>query len=625
MGKNKRLKKNIKKKVVKKKINQKQINKKLDDMHEKPLTSDQQAKRNEMLKTMLARMPMGGSMFNPEQMEEARKLQNLIEQNNKMKMEQNRKEAAVKEQQRIKKENQERNIDLKDQQQQFDQQQQAAKAAADNRRAAQDLQFRKDAAEGKNLLGQYQQDIENKRFEMRRITHEIQQKEQRVKENKMFNDLKLAGKELQALIAQNKALDNIIKSNEFQKPEGPYIEHLKKIELEKTRLKHQQEIIENQKDINEIQAKIIAQNKVNEDYKRNKMVQKINEHGKPMWWKAGKTHDPNKPNHMYAQDKSEATAAKAVPVMIEVPNSSQYAQDVEQARRLFIEKANKEAELRKQQEDYNTIQDTRTQIAKANFNINRLDIQNKAQQEINKKAQKDLDKLDAETKQRIQAAAQTETMKRLTADHTKLLEELRKEKEREEFIKQQEQSISLPEYKQQTKRIAQQKQLVENQQKFNDNRESLIKSMKRQKQLEADKDILQNSQVVGDIKASLDAGNALIQLQEKQFEEEKQHKSLDEIYEKQTKDGNNRFNAEHYHLLRRAVYEKVGADFDITATGLMDNETLQRVNQIDKYIIDNASPIAGIGFEGFNGYSKYANQFAEDNLEHLNQLAGIKP
>ena len=118
MGKNKRLKKNIKKKVVKKKINQKQINKKLDEMHEKPLTSEQQANRNEMLKTMLARMPMGGSMFNPEQMEEARKLQNLIEENNQMKMMEKRKEAALEEQMKIKKENKDKDMELKDKKQQ---------------------------------------------------------------------------------------------------------------------------------------------------------------------------------------------------------------------------------------------------------------------------------------------------------------------------------------------------------------------------------------------------------------------------------------------------------------------------------------------------------------------------
>ena len=476
--------------------------------------------------------------------------------------------------------------------------------------------------DSKNKQGIYEREIDNKRFEIKRLRQEKIEKEQRIKENKKYNDLKLAGKELQALQAQVHALDNVIKSPEFQKPEGAYVENLKKIELEKTRLKHQQEIIEDRKANNEIQAKIIAQNKVNEEYKRNKFVQKTDENGKPMWWRANKTHDLNKPHHMYAQDKSEATAAKASPVMIEIPNSSQYAQDVEQARQLFIEKANKEAELRKQQEDYNAIQDTRTQIAKTTFNINRLDIQNKAQEEINKKAQEDLNKLDQTSIQRIQAAAKVESTRRLMEQQRKTIEETQKEKEREEFMKQQEQLMNLPEYQQQTRRIAQQKQLVENQQKFNDNRESLIKTMKRQKQLEADNNILQNAPVVGDIKAALDAHNMIIQAQEKQLEKDKQHTALDEIYEKQRREADERFNAEHYRLLRIAVYQKLGANFDIDATGLMDNEILQKVNQIDKYIYDNANPLAGIDFEGFNGYNRYANQFAEDNFEQLNQIIG---
>lgn len=205
---------------------------------------DDQVKRNEMLKVMLARQPQSIMATDPEYRSLLQKNQQLNEQVNLKEFYLNnlknqndalnlRKDQQAKTEQEILKMNREAKL-------QRDLNKTDAALAAKREQAGYDLNRQKRL----NDIGKMDMEIQQIDYETRRMNREKQAMEDEIRGNKTYQELQLKKQDFEQLRAQSEALKSVMNDKTFKDPNPLLIVQLRDIEKERLKIENQRRIME---------------------------------------------------------------------------------------------------------------------------------------------------------------------------------------------------------------------------------------------------------------------------------------------------------------------------------------------------------------------------------------------
>ncbi len=312
MGKNKKRIISRKKRILKKAI--KHIKK------AQGKTSEQQSRENEMIKTMLMRQQpatVGQTQqtdklqqqidtFNKTYTDKTREAENLKRRADEMRQLLQGSEAQLDE---IKKQIAHENKLMLVAQHEKRKREQAKKQLEERKQKREEVeQSYKDAAT-EAADGAHEVRMELLKFDKQQNQSVIDGWKQTIKDNKMFNEYKIAEMELQQKEAEKKALEDIVKSQEFNNPNEALAEVMRKKMLAEYKKKHYEEVIKEKENISRIEAEGLAYQEYYDELTKGGKIPVLDENGNQMRKNDGTPIYKLNNDGTYELDKSKALLA----------------------------------------------------------------------------------------------------------------------------------------------------------------------------------------------------------------------------------------------------------------------------------------------------------------------------
>ena len=270
----------IRKRITKKKVNIKKniklpVKRKQEQVEHK-MTSEQQAKQNDMLKIMLSRpqqiLPQGTTQQNDELKQ---KLDSLTRQNVNQAQENKELRRLIDEgraeTQRIHNEarhQEEVNRILAQNNKDKEFQEDLLHKATD---AKFDLLHQKDLHDTSTIVGQVKETVDKAKTKIQELAYQMSKNEQTINKNALYQEEKRINNEVDRLTAQIKAQEDIMKSDNFTKPNDALKKAYMEEMLKKMEKENNDEIIKHKMNILNITAETKAKQEFINEYKERKI------------------------------------------------------------------------------------------------------------------------------------------------------------------------------------------------------------------------------------------------------------------------------------------------------------------------------------------------------------------
>ena len=285
MGKNKKIKKTIKKKVVKKQIKKNQNKKPQEGIfkEERRMTPEEQSKQIEMMKTALSRPVIQGS-GDPQYRDLNQKVQQLTEENNQRQAAlvemRNRYESDRQRKNQLNQE--EQNIKQMEKDYKRNEEIQKKRLALDDKKD--DIQWQKDIMKGNNEIGKMNVEERQLDFEQRKMKRELEKQNQEIAKKTAFNNLELKRRENEDLQNQIKANNQIMESEDYKKANEKWAEEERKNYNLRLELRNSQEALKRKEELDRKQREILMKNWEIDEYKKlRKQIPRKNKDGKTIF------------------------------------------------------------------------------------------------------------------------------------------------------------------------------------------------------------------------------------------------------------------------------------------------------------------------------------------------------
>ena len=218
------------------------------------------------MKTILSRTPNSLQAVDPQYRDLIYKNQQLNEMKNKREFELNNMKKSIEDNERIMKKISDERKDINQMEKDNKRKAQLQKQQDKLQAKKDDAQFKRDTLDKKNEIGKAEQEIQKIDFIMKQLDRENEVKRLEIKENQTFQNLQLKKKELETLQQQRDALDQVLKSEEYQHANMKYVKALKEEEINKIHFKEQQELLKKRQELRDLQAEVLSAQKVEEYY-----------------------------------------------------------------------------------------------------------------------------------------------------------------------------------------------------------------------------------------------------------------------------------------------------------------------------------------------------------------------
>ena len=460
MGKNKKIKKTIKKKVVKKQIKKNQ-NKKPQE--ERRMTPDQQSKQLEFLKTALSRPGAQGGGGDPQYRDLTQKVQQLTEENNQknaaliemknryeseqqMKKQLNQKEQDVK---RMEKENK-RNEEI-----------QKKRLALDDKKD--DIQWQKDIMEGNNEIGKMNEEERQLEYENKKLKREKEKQDQQIAKNTAYNNLELKRRKNEDLQNQINFTNQIMESEDYKKANEKWAEEERKNYILRMELRNSQEALKQKEEIDAERRRIENEEWKRNEYKRaRRQRQKVDSEGRPVF----EMVKNEKGKLVYKTDDH----GNFIKVMEDDPTSSWEYEDKVRARNSIRKKEENAQIIRQLQAEDNKRNRFRDNIEKVqgDIMIQKSEIEALEQHNMIEHGKNTNIMLSKEYQNNLMEKAKNEADLNFKKKEAEQLEETRKINEKNQYLKLQEDLMKTPEYIQQQEHLARAQMEIDLKNKEND-------------------------------------------------------------------------------------------------------------------------------------------------------------
>lgn len=460
MGKNKKIKKTIKKKVVKKQIKKNQ-NKKPQE--ERRMTPDQQSKQLEFLKTALSRPGAQGGGGDPQYRDLTQKVQQLTEENNQKNAAliemKNRYESGQQMKKQLNQE--EQNIRQMEKDNKRKEEIQKKRLALDDKKD--DIQWQKDIMEGNNEIGKMNEEEKQLDYEKKKMKREEEKQKQEMAKNSAFNNLELKRRENEDLQNQINFTNQIMESEDFKQANERWAEEERKNYILRMNLRNAQEALKQREELDKEQRRIEIEKWKRNEYKRaRRQRQKVDSEGRPVF----EMVKNEKGKLVYKTDDH----GNFIKVMEDDPTSSWEYEDKVRARNIIQKKEENAQIIRQLQAADNKRNRFRDNIEKVegDIMIQKSEIEALEQHNMHEHGKNTDIMLSQEYQNNLMEKAKNEADLKIKKKEAEQLEETRKINEKNQYLKIQEDLMKTPEYIQQQEQLARAQMEIDLKNKEND-------------------------------------------------------------------------------------------------------------------------------------------------------------
>ena len=460
MGKNKKIKKTIKKKVVKKQIKKNQ-NKKPQE--ERRMTPDQQSKQLEFLKTALSRPGAQGGGGDPQYRDLTQKVQQLTEENNQKNAAliemRNRYESGQQMKKQLNQE--EQNIKRMEKDNKRNEEVQKRRQALDDKKD--DIQYQKDIMEGNNEIGKMNEEERQLDYENKKLKREKEKQDQQIAKNTAYNNLELKRKENEDIQNRINFNNQIIESEDYKKANEKWAEEERKNYILRMELRNSQEALKQKEEIDAERRRIENEEWKRNEYKRaRRQRQKVDSEGRPVF----EMVKNEKGKLVYKTDDH----GNFIKVMEDDPTSSWEYEDKVRARNSIRKKEENAQIIRQLQAEDNKRNRFRDNIEKVqgDIMIQKSEIEALEQHNMIEHGKNTNIMLSKEYQNNLMEKAKNEADLNFKKKEAEQLEETRKINEKNQYLKLQEDLMKTPEYIQQQEHLARAQMEIDLKNKEND-------------------------------------------------------------------------------------------------------------------------------------------------------------
>ena len=250
------------------------------------LSGEQQARINEMMKTMLMRAPQ---VIQPGQIQQNDKQQQQIDSLNKL-IDHQRKETerlsahlkerkqiyedAKEEQRIIKDETKHADKTLKLKEEKLKEKEKLEKRRDEKQAKVEELDKKLKEYDGRTKEGKHKKEIENIKTERSRLTRDIENLDREIKENTLYNEWKRESDEVEILRTRVAAKQQIINSPEFKNPSKELTQKMTQLLEQQHKEEVADEVLKQHKKLLDTQARTVAQEKYLESLNRPRSSKK---------------------------------------------------------------------------------------------------------------------------------------------------------------------------------------------------------------------------------------------------------------------------------------------------------------------------------------------------------------
>ena len=403
------------------------------------MTPDQQSKQLEFLKTALSRPGAQGGGGDPQYRDLTQKVQQLTEENNQRQAAlvemRNRYESDRQRKNQLNQE--EQNIKQMEKDYKRNEEIQKKRLALDDKKD--DIQWQKDIMKGNNEIGKMNVEERQLDFEQRKMKRELEKQNQEIAKKTAFNNLELKRKENEDLQNQIKANNQIMESEDYKKANEKWAEEERKNYNLRLELRNSQEALKRKEELDRKQREILMKKWEIDEYKKlRKQIPIQNNDGKTIF-----VYDPK--SSYEAEDRE---------------GLQKYVQESDLLDQ-YLRAAQSEIDARNELRDHNN------KIMQSN-RIKNAELESK--KFLNQKAieGKTIELLSEEIKEKLQERARIDTDLEIESQKMKQLEDLRKTKEKEAYLKAREEQMKTPEYQQHQEELARNQAVIDFKNKENE-------------------------------------------------------------------------------------------------------------------------------------------------------------